>query len=69
MTLCVGTFYDGTTLYVNSCTCTEQYRPTNRPIVVDLPLNKDHPPRVVPLEEQEFEATVNAASEQNIHNY
>lgn len=43
----IGTQTDGTTLFVNACSCTLQYRPTNRPIVIDLPLDKSLPPVVV----------------------
>lgn len=32
-----GCATDGATLYVNASTCTHDYRPTNRPIVFDLP--------------------------------
>jgi len=32
-----GTESDGTTLFVNASTCTFQYRPSNPPIVLDLP--------------------------------
>lgn len=32
-----GCAADGVTLYVNASTCTSGYRPTNRPIVFDLP--------------------------------
>jgi Icc-related predicted phosphoesterase len=32
-----GSWTDGTTTFVNASTCTFTYRPTNQPIVVDLP--------------------------------
>mmetsp|Transcript_18209 Transcript_18209/g.35718 ORF Transcript_18209/g.35718 Transcript_18209/m.35718 type:complete len:304 (-) Transcript_18209:84-995(-) len=32
-----GVVSDGTTMFVNACTCTEQYRPINAPIVLDVP--------------------------------
>jgi hypothetical protein len=31
-----GAVYNKETLYVNASTCTEQYIPSNKPIVVDL---------------------------------
>ena len=43
----LGTHFDGTTLFVNACTCTLQYRATNKPIVIELPLDRSQPARVV----------------------
>jgi hypothetical protein len=52
----VGTHFDGTTLFVNPTTCTLRYRPTNPPIVIDLPLDPSLPAVVV--EDFVQEATV-----------
>lgn len=43
----IGTHFDGTTLFVNASTCTLQYRATNPPIVIDLPLDRSLPAVVV----------------------
>lgn len=45
--LILGTYFDGTTLFVNASTCTLNYRPTNPPIVIDLPLDKSKHATVV----------------------
>ncbi|KAJ1387204.1 Metallo-dependent phosphatase-like protein, partial [Ochromonadaceae sp. CCMP2298] len=42
-----GTFSDGHTLFVNGSTCTLSYRPSNPPIVIDLPLDVNMPAQVV----------------------
>jgi hypothetical protein len=49
--LLLGTHDDKETLYVNAATCTLKYRPTNPPIVIDLPFNREERPVVVNLEE------------------
>ena len=33
-----GISYDGTTKYFNASTCTFRYKPTNPPLVFDLPI-------------------------------
>lgn len=38
-----GTYFDGTTLFANPSTCTAHYRPTNPPLVIDLPLDPSQP--------------------------
>lgn len=45
--VCSGTHFDGTTMYVNACTCTSEYRPDNPAIVIDLPLDPSLPAQVV----------------------
>jgi predicted phosphodiesterase len=37
----------GNTLFVNACTCTLNYRPTNPPIVIFLPFDKNLPAEVI----------------------
>lgn len=44
-----GTYFDGTTLFVNAAICDTAYQPTNRPIVVDLPWDRTLPAQVVDL--------------------
>lgn len=41
-------------MFINGSTCTGEYRPINKPIVVDLPLDRSLPAVVVPIEEQTF---------------
>ena len=48
-----GTYFDGTTTFVNACTCTRDYVPSNPPIVIDLPLDPTLPARVVHVGEKE----------------
>jgi predicted phosphohydrolase len=45
--ICPGVSYDGTTLFVNAAICDAHYAPTNRAVVVDLPLDKSLPAVVV----------------------
>eukprot|EP01032_Pedospumella_encystans_P009632 gene9632-11324_t len=48
-----GTHFDGTTTFVNACTCTRAYRPSNPPIVIDLPLDPTMPAVVVNKQQTE----------------
>ncbi len=50
-----GTYFDGTTTFVNASTCTRSYRATNLPIVIDLPLDPTLPAQVVDYDAQTFE--------------
>ena len=42
-----GTLREGSTLFVNACTCDEDYAPVNPPVVIDLPDDKRLPAVVV----------------------
>ena len=53
-----GTYFDGTTTFVNASTCTRAYRATNLPIVIDLPLDPSLPAQVVDFDAQTFEDPV-----------
>jgi hypothetical protein len=39
-----GVWTDGTTTYVNASTCTLRYKPDNKPIVFDLPRDRELQP-------------------------
>eukprot|EP01034_Spumella_vulgaris_P031882 gene31882-39386_t len=47
-----GTHFEDGTLFINASTCTGEYRPTNKPIVIHLPFDRSLPAVVVPLAEQ-----------------
>ena len=42
-----GTYFDGTTLFVNASVCTKSLKLKNAPIIVDLPHDKKLPANVV----------------------
>jgi hypothetical protein len=60
----IGTWFNGKTLFANPSTCTFHYRPTNEPIVIFLPFDKDLPARRIDPQYPSADPTISQETSQ-----